>query len=175
MKTTSIHIDDLPVDERTREVLATSMMKYRRFARLALSVDTIADGVVWCTAHQYEPAVNGRVLTAEEIDERARAAFAPLAEHGLTPVVCVYTLDDAPPERPKVKHRSASTYNIGGTRCTVLRIAHPRAIFTNDGAYQRVLRSEGPLTDQKARTLAMMAQAWAKRAHYRRPPRQLHG
>jgi hypothetical protein len=27
MKTTSIHIDDLPVDERTREVLATSMMK----------------------------------------------------------------------------------------------------------------------------------------------------
>jgi len=27
MKTTPIHIDDLPVDERTREVLATSMMK----------------------------------------------------------------------------------------------------------------------------------------------------
>lgn len=85
--------------------LVTSQANYQRHARLQLRVDSLSDGeVVWCSAWQTNPAVNGQVFTEAEILDRALEGFAPLHDAGYYPVISVLTLDKGTPEKPVTKH-----------------------------------------------------------------------
>ena len=123
-------LQDLPLTDHTRTAVQTSMNNYQRHARLLLTVDTLClpERIVFCTAHQTAPAVNGRNLTFEEIEQRAEEAFAPLALEGITPVISVYTVEDTNPAKPTHVHRKVRSDHDGKTQY-ILRQAQPRILF----------------------------------------------
>lgn len=160
----------LPILERTHALIQKSIENYQRYARLRLSIDTVGHKMTWCTAYQYEPAPNGKVLTADEILRRAREAFAPLAEEGLTPIICVYTVSDGSPDAPVTKHRLVEDLEFRGIRSKVLRIAPPRVLFTQDGNELKLLEAEAIAPLHFWPQLKYQAEQWLKRIPYRSIP-----
>jgi hypothetical protein len=162
-------IQELPITEQARTLIATSIANYQRHARLNLSVDTLTSKVAWCTAHQAEPAVNGRVFTEAEILERATEAFAPLKEEGIEPIICVYTVADGDPMKSVTKHRLPPVEVVRGQKTAVLRIAQPRVLFTQDESGQLFLiEIEHLSAGHFFEGLRAKAKAWLKRSPFRK-------
>lgn len=157
---------DLP--EEARDLVRTSMANYQRHARVLLRIDTVNDRVVWCTVHQYEAPVNGKVLTEAELLERGTAAFGPLREAGYEPIICVYELDRGTPEKPLNKYRMGGGLEVGGKRCVVVRQKPPRMAFTLVGEELRVLVMEKHDPEANLERFELAARAFRKRDHYRR-------
>lgn len=157
----------LPISDKAKELVATSIANYKRYARLNLSVDTIVGRTLWITAHQYEAAPGGKVLTDTEIMDRATEVFGPLQEEGFAPIICVYTVSDGDPSKPVTKHRSGSHIHIDGKVGSVLRIAPPRVLFHTANGEQFFLINEDPAAGAKFEQLAHKAKAWVERAPFR--------
>ncbi|MBK7382667.1 MAG: hypothetical protein IPI81_04930 [Flavobacteriales bacterium] len=149
-------------------LLQTSHANYQRHARLMLHVDTVNGRVVWCTAHQPEPAVDGRVLTEAEILERATEAFAPLRTAGYTPIISVVEVGKGTPEKPMIKHRSARDILLDGREGFVLRQARPRMLFAMVGGTLELLAMEKAEHASKLDASIKKADHWFRGMHYRR-------
>jgi len=160
-------LEQLPAD--VQALLHKSQQQYQQHARLHLSVDTLgADKLAWCSAHQSAPAVNDRVLTAEEILERATEAFAPLQQAGFTPIISVCAFGKGTAAKPSPKHRVVEGVAVGGRAAAVLRQAGPRVLFAAEGGKLVLLASEELVPEFKTIALAHRAWEWLKRAPYRK-------
>lgn len=149
-------------------VLAKSQAHYQRYARLALTVDTLGpDKLAWCSAHQTAMAANGTILSAAEIMERASEVFAPLQAAGYTPIISIYELNKGTPNAPIKKHRSTVGVVVRGMDAVVLRQAPPRMLFTMEGGSLEPLAAEHTGSLQQYPQLTYKAAQWLKRARFR--------
>ena len=159
----------LQLGDKERQQLEASIVNYRRHARLELRMDTVKGQEVWCTAHQEEPAVDGRLLSEGEILDRATEAFSPLLAAGYVPIIGVYTMEKGPPEKPVTKHRAAGDIELRNVKGSVLRQAPPRMLFTHDGDRLKLLAAEDIASMHFFEQLAAKAMAWWERAAFRKP------
>ncbi len=156
-------LEELPAE--VQAMLRKSQQHYQQHARLQLSVDTWgADKLAWCSAQQYEPAVDGRVLSTAEILERATEAFAPLRMAGFTPLISVCEFGKGTAAKPLKKHRMVEQLIVGGRTAAVLRQSPPRMLFAVEGGTLICLAAEEMTTEQKTAALSYKALQWWKRA-----------
>ena len=78
--------DEIPFDAEARRRIEASIQTYRRFARVRFEM-TLSGAVLQVRAVQYEPAPNGRVLTADELRARALGVFEGLLPGGYELVI----------------------------------------------------------------------------------------
>lgn len=162
-------LEKLQLSPQVREQTRRNQAQLAAQDGLQVRVDHLSDDrLLWCTAYQTVPALNGEVFTASAIHTRAEQALAPLRGAGYTPVICAYTLHDGPPDRPQIKHRLFDMVQVHGLRSKVLRVAPPRALFAAEGEHLKMVAAESTAELQawgglKAEALAFLASRWLKK------------
>lgn len=168
MNTTTDLLDTLDLSDEVRTRIHASITNYQRHARVLLRIDTVNEGLVWCTVHQYEAPTSGKVLNEVELLERGTAAFEPLRDAGYEPVICVYELEKGTPEKPRTKYRMGMGLHLLGQRVMVVRQKAPRMLFTLHGTEWSVLAMETELPKERVARYITTAREYWKRDHYRR-------
>lgn len=81
-----LNLGNIPFSEESVKLLELSATSYWRFGRIKIETRDLA-GILNVVITQTEPAPNGKILTHDELIDRAKAAFDTVMPEGYSYVI----------------------------------------------------------------------------------------
>lgn len=153
----------LQISENARQLLSERRIACKRVYDLELTLVTLNDVFVWCTAQQLGTGSAEVILTESQILDEAAFAFEPLKEGDYIPIVSVIVQGKGTPKAPKVKYRWATDVWVRGEKAELLRQAPERLLFARRNGELVLLAAEWYGAFRNEEQELYKAEQWAKR------------